>query len=141
MTPEGAEAILVLDAEVTAAADLADDEASFRGDWRLRYAAERIVERVFQAGEALPDELRERYFGSDGFRALRGMRNRLAHNYLDIDDDILWESVALDLPEVRARLATDALQARQMLDALMPEGTDDPDAWRRSHLSPTDPTD
>lgn len=141
MTPEEAEAILALDSEVAVAASLAKDEVSFREDWRLRYAAERIVERVFQAAQSIPDEQRERYFSGAGFRALRGMRNRLAHNYLDIDEDILWESVAIDLPEVRARLATDARQARQTLDALMPESTEDPDAWRRSHLGPTDPTD
>lgn len=140
MTPEEAEAILALDAEVAVAAGLADDEASFRADWRLRYAAERILERVFQAAQVLPGELRERYFGGQGFHALRGMRNRLAHNYLDIDEDVLWESVAVDLREVSVCLAQDVVQARQVLHAIMPDDIADPDAWRRSHLGPTEPT-
>jgi len=140
VSPEEAEAVLGLHLEIAVAAQLADDESAFRDDWRLRYAAERIVERVFQAAQALPEPLRERHFGGDGFRALRGMRNRLAHNYLDIDDDILWESLADDLPEVGARLADDADRARRTLDALTTDETADPAAWRRSHLGPTDPS-
>lgn len=140
MTPEEAEAVLALHLEVAVAGRLADDESAFRADWRLRYAAERIVERVFQAAQALPEEFRERYFGGDGFRSLRGMRNRLAHNYLDIDENILWESVAVDLRDVGARLAQDAEDAHILLEALAPDDLTDADAWRRSHLGPTDPT-
>jgi len=33
-----------------------------------------------------------------------GMRNRLVHGYLDINLDIVWDTVTLDLPPVVARL-------------------------------------
>jgi hypothetical protein len=94
---------------------------------------------VFQASQALPEALRQRHFGGDGFRAIRGMRSRLAHNYLDIEEHILWESVAVDLREVGTRLTEDADLARRTLDALRPDETLDPDAWRRSHLGSTEP--
>ena len=138
MSPEEAEAILALEVEVAAATSLAEDEALFRSDWRLRLAGERIVERVFQAAQALSEDLQERYFGGDGVRALRGMRNRLAHNYLEIDEGILWESISVDLRGVSARLAEDADSARRTLKALIQESTD-PEVWRRSHLGPTEP--
>ncbi|WP_235856821.1 HepT-like ribonuclease domain-containing protein [Occultella glacieicola] len=90
---------------------------------------------MFQAAQGLPAELRERYFGGDGSRALRGMRNRLAHNDLDIDENVLWESVAVDLREVRPRLADDAASAR-VLAPLTPDDTADPDANPNRSLSP-----
>lgn len=141
MTPDEAEAILALADEVATGVELADDEAAFRGDWRIRYAAERVVERVFQAASDLPEHLQERYFGGDGFRALRGMRNRLAHNYLDIDDDILWESVSADLPAVADRLAADIADARALIDGLLADEAGDPGAWDRDHLGPVAPED
>jgi uncharacterized protein with HEPN domain len=141
MTPDEAEAILALEDEVTVGVELADDETAFRADWRIRYAAERVVERVFQAAGDLPEELQERYFGDDGFRALRGMRNRLAHNYLDIDDEILWESVNNDLPTVRDRLAADAAEARALIDRLLAEQPVDPSGWDLEHLGEVSPTE
>jgi uncharacterized protein with HEPN domain len=36
---------------------------------------------------------------------MRGMRNVLMHEYFGIDDKILWETAARDLPALRAQLA------------------------------------
>lgn len=141
MTPEEAEAILALADEVAVGVELAGDETVFRADWRIRYAAERVIERVFQAASELPEALQERYFGGDGFRALRGMRNRLAHSYLDIDDEILWESVSSDLPSVWERLTADSLEAKEMIDRLMAEQDVDPAEWDREHLGEIEPSD
>lgn len=50
---------------------------------------------------------------SDGFRdahayiswaALIGMRNRMAHDYLDVDLDVVWELVHHDLPELKQKI-------------------------------------
>jgi len=35
---------------------------------------------------------------------MRGMRNRLAHGYFDINLDIVWETVQQALPELERRL-------------------------------------
>lgn len=53
------------------------------------------MERIFQASEAVDIVRRERYFGPDGLRYLRGIRNRLSHNYLSIDNDTLWDTIAI----------------------------------------------
>jgi uncharacterized protein with HEPN domain len=37
--------------------------------------------------------------------AMRGMRNRIAHGYFDIDMAIVWETVQRDLPLLVERLA------------------------------------
>ena len=36
--------------------------------------------------------------------AMRGMRNRIAHGYFDIDMAIVWETVQRDLPSLIAQL-------------------------------------
>lgn len=45
-------------------------------------------------------------------RSMRGMRNRLAHGYYQIDIDVVWDTVEQELPALLVRLATaiDALQ-------------------------------
>ena len=35
------------------------------------------------------------------WRAMRGMRNRIAHGYYDIDLDVVWETVRSALPELQ----------------------------------------
>lgn len=39
------------------------------------------------------------------FRSMRGMRNRLAHGYFEIDLDVVWNTVALELPALRDALS------------------------------------
>lgn len=38
------------------------------------------------------------------WRAMRGMRNRIAHGYYDINQDTVWETVSSALPELVERL-------------------------------------
>lgn len=35
---------------------------------------------------------------------MRGMRNRVAHGYFDIDLQVVWDTVQIDLPSLLARL-------------------------------------
>lgn len=37
---------------------------------------------------------------------MRGMRNRVAHGYFDIDLQVVWDTVQIDLPSLLARLPT-----------------------------------
>ena len=132
-----AEAILALELEIITALKLRDSEAEFLADWRIQFAAERVLERIFQASVKVGRETLEGYFGADGVRSLRGIRNRLAHNYLEIDNEILWEIVNVDLPLVHQRLAFDALTARNVVAASLMETELDADEWRARHLRST----
>jgi uncharacterized protein with HEPN domain len=40
------------------------------------------------------------------WNAMRGMRNRIAHGYFDIDMAIVWETVQRDLPALIAQLSS-----------------------------------
>lgn len=133
MTPDDAERVLALIEELDSATDLAVDEREFLADWRLRLAGERVVERIFQAATALAPGSAEEYFGAEGLRRLRGMRNRLAHNYLAVDPTVLWSALVVEVPAVRARLESDAVRARRVLGPGA-AAANDPDEWRAAHM-------
>jgi uncharacterized protein with HEPN domain len=71
----------------------------------LRQAAVRNVECVYIA----LNELSTEYSAEKeelGFDELRGMRNRIAHLYDDINPDFLWRALTEDLPNVVAVLGS-----------------------------------
>ena len=39
------------------------------------------------------------------WRQMRGMRNRMAHGYFDINLDIVWDTVQTSLPDLERELA------------------------------------
>lgn len=38
------------------------------------------------------------------WRSMRGMRNRIAHGYFDIDLDVVWDTVQSALPKLKSQL-------------------------------------
>ena len=40
------------------------------------------------------------------WRSMRGIRNRIAHGYYDINLEVVWETVSSALPELVARLSS-----------------------------------
>lgn len=44
--------------------------------------------------------------GQIPWRNMRGMRNRIAHGYFDIDLEVVWDTVQTALPTLRLQLAT-----------------------------------
>lgn len=40
------------------------------------------------------------------WKQMRGMRNRMAHGYFDINLDIVWETISNDLPALETTLLT-----------------------------------
>lgn len=58
-------------------------------------AATKIMDRHPAFVERLP-EVR--------WRSMRGMRNRIAHGYFEVDLDVVWDTVQTALPELLTRL-------------------------------------
>lgn len=46
------------------------------------------------------------------WRSMKGMRNRIAHGYFDIDLNVVWETVRIALPERLAHLPTIRVDAQ-----------------------------
>lgn len=79
-----------------------------RTDAMLRLALTRAVEIVGEAAAQVSSEGRAE-LPALPWAQIVGMRNRLVHAYFDVDPAILWDTVELALPGLRAQLLS-ALQ-------------------------------
>lgn len=69
----------------------------FRIDRTRQLAAEAILHRLGEIVVRLPDDFVAEQ-PAVSWRAIRGMRNVVAHRYQDIDDQIVWTALAVRLP-------------------------------------------
>jgi uncharacterized protein with HEPN domain len=63
----------------------------------------RNLEIIGVAAHHIPQDLRASLPGI-AWHQIRGMRNRLAHDYPNIDLNIVWETVTRRIPELREQL-------------------------------------
>ena len=61
-----------------------------------------IGEAVAKIGNTFPEFLHQH--PEIPWKAIRGMRNRLAHGYFDVDLDTVWQTVQSALPSLEAAL-------------------------------------
>jgi uncharacterized protein with HEPN domain len=77
---------------LTSAEDLRKDETRF-------LAISRALEIVGEAVKGVPAEVRA--LAPDvPWQAMAGMRDKLIHGYRDVDLDIVWRSVTIELPAI-----------------------------------------
>ena len=72
-------------------------------DQMLRFALVQAVQIVGEAAGRISVEGRTE-LSAIPWGAMIGMRNRLVHGYMDIDKEILWNTVTERLPDLLARL-------------------------------------
>lgn len=72
-------------------------------DRMLLHALTRLVEIVGEAADRVPDEVQARH-GEIPWADVVGMRHRLSYGYDEVDLDVLWATVAGDLPDLVAAL-------------------------------------
>lgn len=63
----------------------------------LTLACTRLLEVVGEAGSQVSPESRDQ-ISQVPWNIISGMRNRLIHAYYDINLDVLWQTLILDLP-------------------------------------------
>ena len=89
------------------------DKATFEEQRMVQDAVIRQLEIIGEASRQLPEEFRKRH-DQVPWHAIIGMRNRIAHEYVDIDLAVVWEVVQYDLPglksDVQAILEDSALE-------------------------------
>jgi uncharacterized protein with HEPN domain len=79
------------------------DREVFLADRRTVLAVAFDIGVIGEAAGALPEELRERH-PDIPWRLVRGIRNRVIHQYWLLDEEILWDTIHDDLPMLRAEL-------------------------------------
>jgi len=72
----------------------------FLGDDTLKRAFVRSLEIIGEASKKVPSEMKQRYSRVD-WRAVAGMRDRLIHDYLGVDYEIVWDVVENKIPVLR----------------------------------------
>jgi uncharacterized protein with HEPN domain len=76
------------------------NHAQFIQDETLKRAFVRSIEIIGEAAKQVPDNLRQKYTQIE-WRAIAGMRDRLIHDYLRVDDDIVWDVIINKIPQLR----------------------------------------
>lgn len=76
----------------------------FRADLRTQFATARALEIIGEAARRIPVSVHERH-PLVPWRRIIGMRNVLAHNYDGADPRIIFDTVALFLPELIRQLS------------------------------------
>lgn len=84
------------------------DREAFTADGLTFDATLRNIQLIGEAATNIPAEVRELY-PAIPWRAIVGVRNRLAHSYLHISDVIIWSIIQDAIPEMLPQL-------REMLD-------------------------
>jgi uncharacterized protein with HEPN domain len=74
----------------------------------LQLAVVRAIEIMGEAANHVSPIFKESH-PSIPWQAIIGMRNRLVHAYFDVDQDVIWQTVTVEIPDVLAalRLAID----------------------------------
>lgn len=92
-----------------AAALVAPGRARYLESRLLQLASEALLQKIGEAANRLPEQFRLDH-PDVPWRAMRGMRNVLTHEYQVIDHVIVWEAVSRDVP-------ASAAQIRRILEA------------------------
>ena len=77
--------------------------AAFDGDPLTVRAAKNIVTEIGEATKALSPATTDSMSGVP-WRAIAGMRDRTIHRYPEVDLDVLWDTLELDLPHLADRI-------------------------------------
>jgi uncharacterized protein with HEPN domain len=78
----------------------ADD---FYADTKTQDAAAYLIGVIGEAANKLSEEARKKY-ANIPWNQVRGMRNRLFHDYRGTDWSIVWQTVAVELPSLKKEL-------------------------------------
>jgi uncharacterized protein with HEPN domain len=66
-------------------------------DSALRLALTHLIQVIGEAARRVSVQFRERH-PQIPWEAIVGMRSKIVHDYMNVDEDIVWDSVAQELP-------------------------------------------
>lgn len=79
------------------------DFESFRKDRAAILASLTCIHILGEASNHIPKEIKQKY-PELPWSQIRGMRNRIAHEYFEIDESIVWTTCKIDFPKLRPLL-------------------------------------
>ena len=79
------------------------DKTSYDADETLQYALVHLVQIIGEAARQVSPEKRSS-LPAIPWHQIIGMRHRIVHDYINIDTDIVWEVVSVELEPLLAEL-------------------------------------
>jgi uncharacterized protein with HEPN domain len=79
------------------------DFESFVKDDKTSFAVIRALEIIGEAARKIPKSIRSRYPGVP-WQDMAGMRDKLIHDYFGVDLRVVWKTLQIDLPPLKAGL-------------------------------------
>ena len=80
------------------------DHDAFIKDDKTIDSVVRNLEIIGEAANRLPEDFRAQHTEIE-WRRIIGLRNRIVHDYFDIDVEIVWEIIQKDLPNLKSKLS------------------------------------
>jgi uncharacterized protein with HEPN domain len=75
----------------------------FSGDQQLQFALTRAIEIVGEAASKLSQDFRDSH-PEIPWLLIIGIRNRVVHAYFDLDNEVLWITATVSLPDLAIKL-------------------------------------
>ena len=79
------------------------DRRVFDEDDNLRLAPAHLLQVIGEAARRVSPEFQQAHPGIP-WKAIIGMRHKVVHDYLSVDEDILWDTVSSELEPLITRL-------------------------------------
>jgi uncharacterized protein with HEPN domain len=80
-------------------------EENFVSDDKTVFAVVRALEIIGEATKRVEQDIRDRY-PAVPWRAMSGIRDKLIHDYVTVNLDVVWKTVKEDLPVLLLQLAS-----------------------------------
>jgi uncharacterized protein with HEPN domain len=75
----------------------------FQNDDKTIDAVIRNFEIIGEAANRIPDELKDK-FNEVNWHRIRGFRNRIVHDYMGVDLEIIWQIIEKNLDELQKQI-------------------------------------
>ena len=75
----------------------------FDNDEKLRLALTHLLQVIGEAARRMSTEFRESH-SEIPWKEIVGMRSKVVHDYLNVDEDIVWATIRYDLPSLISKL-------------------------------------
>ncbi len=90
------------------------DRVAFIADVRTYDAVMRNIELIGEAATHMPEHMRNAHPEIE-WRSIIAARNQVAHGYMGMDNDVIWDIVRTDIPDLLPKLRSllDSAQQRK----------------------------